>query len=81
MPLYEFECSDCGEQFEALVRDAVPPVCPECQSPKLERLISMFGVSSEGTRELNLKGARRQNARTQRDKNIADAESARDHHD
>ncbi|MBZ5607292.1 MAG: zinc ribbon domain-containing protein [Acidobacteriia bacterium] len=81
MPLYEFECLDCGQNFEALVRDATPPVCPECQSQNLEQLLSMFSVNSAATRKANLNLARRQNSKAQRDKAIADHEAIHRHHD
>lgn len=48
MPLYEYECEDCGEQFETLVsrssRDSVE--CPECGSGSTRRLQSTFAVGS-----------------------------------
>ena len=61
MPIYEYECRACHHQFELLVlpqhKDA--PACPSCQSHELERLLSGFAVSSEGTREANLQAARK----------------------
>jgi len=81
MPLYEFECRACGHRFEALVRNADVPACPACKSHELERLLSMFAVSSEHTRRSNLEGARRKNAKIQRDKQIAEHEQAHHHHD
>jgi len=41
MPIYEFECEQCGCRFEELVSadDAAPP-CPECGSLRSRRLIS-----------------------------------------
>ena len=80
MPLYEFECLDCGQQFEALVRDSTLPVCPGCQGTHLERLLSLFSVSSESTRQSNLKTARRENAKGARDKAIAEHEEIHHHH-
>ncbi len=47
MPIYEYKCCDCGEDFEALVmgsKDAVE--CPKCDSKKLERQMSCFSSSS-----------------------------------
>jgi putative FmdB family regulatory protein len=41
MPVYEFECEDCGERFEELAPSetrAVP--CPGCGSTKTRRLLS-----------------------------------------
>lgn len=33
MPLYEFECTECGVVYEALLKyDEVPDTCPECGS-------------------------------------------------
>jgi len=80
VPLYEFECLDCGQYFEALVLKS-PAVCPACHSQNLEQLLSMFSVNSDATRRASLQGARRQNAKTQRDKTIADHEEIHRHHD
>jgi putative FmdB family regulatory protein len=81
VPLYDFKCLECGEQFEALVRGANPVACPECQSQKLEQLLSMFSVSSASTRQASLKGARLKNSKVQRDKAIADHEEIHHHRD
>ena len=42
MPLYDFECQDCGRRFEDLVfeDDEENPVCPKCGSTNTLRLIS-----------------------------------------
>lgn len=80
MPLYEFECRGCGHRFEALVRGSSTPSCPACEGDNVERLLSMFAVSSENTRRSALNSARRQNAKSQRDKQIAEHEEAHRHH-
>lgn len=80
MPLYDYECLECGERFEALVRNSITPACPGCQGSNLKQLISMFAVDSEGVRQSNLKGARRQGAKVQRDKAIAEHESIHNDH-
>lgn len=48
MPLYEYECRDCGKRFETLVHGTTEPACPSCRSTELTRLLSVFAV---GTRE------------------------------
>jgi putative FmdB family regulatory protein len=45
VPIYEFVCESCGHRFEELVgahvgRETADVVCPECESAKVERLIS-----------------------------------------
>ena len=47
MPIYEYECSDCGERFDKLIRNIAKPskiVCPSCQSLDVQRLISQVAV-------------------------------------
>jgi putative FmdB family regulatory protein len=51
MPLYEFHCRTCGEDFEEFVfpsepEDAIP--CPSCGTDHPERRLSVFGVGTEG---------------------------------
>ena len=41
MPIYEFECEECGRRFEELVSgDAPAPPCPDCGAERARRLIS-----------------------------------------
>jgi putative FmdB family regulatory protein len=40
MPIYDFECASCGEQFEELVRADEPPTCPACGADGARRLFS-----------------------------------------
>ena len=47
MPIYEFDCQDCGDSFESLVMsftkiDGV--ACPECKSENIQKKISTFAV-------------------------------------
>ena len=59
MPLYEFKCVACGDEFEALVRNAEVPECPSCHGTELQRLLSAFGVSSKEIRQSNIQKARK----------------------
>jgi len=56
MPLYEYQCRDCGKSFELLrrMKEADSGVkCPACDSDEIERRLSTFatrgcGASSSG---------------------------------
>ena len=52
MPLYEYNCHDCSAEFELLVRSDEKPRCPECDSPKLEKLLSVPAAHTAGSRDL-----------------------------
>jgi putative FmdB family regulatory protein len=79
VPLYDFKCLACGEQFEALVLKNEPS-CPACQGHQLEQLISMFSVDSASIRQSNINSARKANGKMARDKAVADREAI-EHHD
>jgi putative FmdB family regulatory protein len=53
MPLFEYRCADCESQFELLIRGSVVPTCPSCASTSLERMLSLFAVSTPGTQQKN----------------------------
>lgn len=40
MPIYEYACSKCSQEFEQLVRNGEQVACPECGSTRLEKLLS-----------------------------------------
>ncbi len=45
MPIYEFKCAKCGNDFEELVRTKGQRVaCPKCGSAKIDRKLSVFGA-------------------------------------
>lgn len=47
MPLYEYVCQQCGQQFEELVRTLDQPiVCPKCGSPQVEKQLSKVAAHS-----------------------------------
>lgn len=81
MPIFDYECRKCGEQFEMLVLKGTVAECPACQGQELEQLISGFAVSSEGTRQASLQKARRKYASSSivKDKKIAEVEEIREH--
>lgn len=48
MPIYEYNCSKCGNSFELLIRSKsdLPSKCPKCGSKKITKGFSAFAVSS-----------------------------------
>ena len=80
MPIYEYRCRGCGHEFERLVLDADPGVCPPCQERDLERKWSQFAVNSDATRQSNLKVARQKAKKVQRDKAHAEHDAIHHHH-
>ena len=48
MPLYEYACKTCANQFEALVRASETPECPACHGTALERRLSVFAAHTGG---------------------------------
>ena len=52
MPLFEYQCRDCGLTFEAFVTTDRTAGCPGCQGSNLIKLLSSPGMvgSSSATR-------------------------------
>jgi putative FmdB family regulatory protein len=47
VPIYEYRCLDCGEDFEDLIRnkrDEEELECPSCRSRNFVKQMSAFGV-------------------------------------
>jgi len=53
MPIYEYRCLNCNEEFEAIIFSGDDKVsCPHCNRDKLdklERLMSACGFKSSGS--------------------------------
>jgi putative FmdB family regulatory protein len=81
MPIYEYRCGGCGHEFEQLIRTGDVPQCPSCKGQTLERLLSHTAVSTEHTRSLNFNKARAAARGVQKDKDVAQAEYERKHHE
>jgi putative FmdB family regulatory protein len=51
MPIFEYQCPDCGEEFEEIRRHAErdePIPCPKCSGRRPQRQISLFASSFAG---------------------------------
>jgi putative FmdB family regulatory protein len=82
MPLFDFRCISCGNEFEALVRSSETPKCPSCKSADLEQLQSMFSVGSLEITKARVRtaGKKMRQSRAFRDKVVADREEVERHH-
>ena len=59
MPIFEFECLDCGWDFEELVRslNAVEEVqCPACDSQQVKKKVSLFASKAPSGKSTNYWG-------------------------
>jgi putative FmdB family regulatory protein len=51
VPIYEYECNDCGHAFEFLVRGEEKAVCPACGRAHLTRAMSAPAAHTGVTRD------------------------------
>ena len=83
MPIHEYVCKACRQQFDFLLHPAAKtePFCPACQSRDLEKLMSGFAVSTVERTKTNVKAARKQIAQSKdyKDKQVAEAEYVKHH--
>jgi putative FmdB family regulatory protein len=49
MPLYEYVCQACQEQFELLVRGDEQAACPQCGSGQLTKLLSVVAAPARSS--------------------------------
>lgn len=51
MPIYEYQCTACGHQLEALQKISEEPLkeCPKCQQPTLNKMVSAAGFQLKGS--------------------------------
>jgi putative FmdB family regulatory protein len=46
MPIYEYICEECNQEFEKLVQRDENVNCPHCQSDHLAKQFSRFGMTN-----------------------------------
>jgi putative FmdB family regulatory protein len=73
MPIYEYQCNECGHRLEAIQKLSDAPLtdCPSCSRPALRKLISAAGfrLKGGGWYETDFKGKDNQ-------RNVVKADSA-----
>ncbi len=65
MPIYEYKCTECGHELEALQKmsDAALTGCPECKQESLNKKVSAAGfrLSGSGWYETDFKSGKKKN--------------------
>lgn len=61
MPIHDYRCSACGQQFELLVRSSTVPTCPHCANTALDKLVSL--TAPQGSSQAIIAAGRRAAAR------------------
>jgi putative FmdB family regulatory protein len=46
MPIFEYICKECDHRFELIVNGNKKAACPDCQSRRLEKQLSVFAVNA-----------------------------------
>ena len=73
MPIYEYQCEECGHKFEVLqkISDALLTDCPTCKQPRLRKMVTAaaFRLKGGGWYETDFKDKKSQ-------KNIQGTDSA-----
>ena len=63
MPIYEYQCRECGYRLDALQKMSDPLLsdCPECERPGLKKLVSAphFRLKGSGWYETDFKNSGR----------------------
>jgi putative FmdB family regulatory protein len=81
VPIYEYECTSCGERFELLARGSATPACPSCDGRDLERLLSLPSITSEGSGGRSLADAKSRRRGMQQELHASEHDATVDHHD
>jgi len=53
MPIYTYECKDCGEKFDLLIgvtSEKTELKCRKCSSKNIQKTISSFSVGNSGNK-------------------------------
>jgi putative FmdB family regulatory protein len=75
MPIYEFECEECGERFEELVGAEAVAACPACGAERTRRLYSTVSPPGRQPRGAGVRSneSRRRETEAGRQERLAEA--------
>jgi putative FmdB family regulatory protein len=79
MPIYEFECEECGARFEELMAADAAVVCPNCSSGRTRRLLSSVAPPGRQPRGAAVRSdeSRRRERESARQERIGEARKRR----
>lgn len=79
MPIYEFECEECGARFEELTRAEAGAACPSCGSERTRRLLSTVSPPGRQPRGAGVRSdeSRRRERESARQERIGEAQKRR----
>jgi putative FmdB family regulatory protein len=80
MPVYEFECEQCGRRFEELTSSDTPGLaCPNCGSERTRRLLSPVSPAGRQPRGAGVRAdeSRRREREAARGERLAEAKRKR----
>jgi putative FmdB family regulatory protein len=85
MPIFEYRCDVCGNQFERFIRPTTGPpterpYCPTCGSRALQQLMSSFAVNSPERRQLHRDQGRKAAQKDLTEQRHAEMEAVVHHH-
>lgn len=79
MPIYEYQCTECGYQTEVLqkISDAPLKDCPECGKPTMKKMVSAaaFRLKGGGWYETDFKSGNKKNVHDSGEAAKADSKS------
>lgn len=80
MPIYEYQCQDCGESLEILqkISDAPATDCPVCGKPTLKKKVSAaaFRLKGGGWYETDFKTGNKKNLAGDKGSNSGKSDNA-----
>jgi putative FmdB family regulatory protein len=79
VPLFDFRCKSCGNEFETLVRSGETPRCSACGATDLEKQLTTFALSTDERRAANVKKERKRQIAGRKDALVAEEEYRQKH--
>ncbi len=68
MPIFDFRCKACKQEFETLVRGGSSVACPECGGAELEKLLSLPAIKTEHSHGMAMQAAQRRDKAAGKDR-------------